>query len=405
MRPFSIVVRQCAWLAALWIGSWCSPAEAVIIGVGGSEVNAVAPSSNPSWSNVAATAGGSAVYLGNGWMITANHVGQAPVHFSNGMVLNVVPGSNRSLANPAGYSGTPDLRMFQVAGNPGLPALSMVATTPKAGSTVMMIGAGTNRGENLLSWQVTSADSGAVLNWKSATPGLSNVFGFGLLGTSSMQWGMNQVQPGGTVFTSSNTIVFSTRFDRVGVPYEAQAAPGDSGGGVFELVNGGWQLAGLIDAVQALTDQPDKTVVFGDSTYSTDLSQYRDQILNIVNGTVPQWQNPFNHYDVDHSGVVNNKDVLLLINEMNRNGQHDLTGAPGANDLYYDVNGDGKITPTDLIQVANAMFLNVANPPNADTLANNLTLVPEPSTAVLAGCGLASVWLAARLARRRRGKR
>ncbi len=65
------------------------------------------------------------------------------------------------------------------------------------------------------------------------------------------------------------------------------------------------------------------------------------------------WQNPDNHFDVNGNGVVEPLDVLLIVNEINRNGSRALP--PRTADFlhvpYYDVNGDGYVTPLDALLV------------------------------------------------------
>ena len=63
---------------------------------------------------------------------------------------------------------------------------------------------------------------------------------------------------------------------------EAQAAPGDSGGGVFYKNSSGWELSGMIYAIDTLPSQPGNTAVYGDTTYAADIATYRSQILAIA---------------------------------------------------------------------------------------------------------------------------
>jgi hypothetical protein len=139
---------------------------------------------------------------------------------------------------------------------------------------------------------------------------------------------------------------FITRFSSSGGPFQAQAVAGDSGGGVFQTVNGHSTLAGIIDAQTfPLPNQPSNAVVFGQTTYSVDLSVFHDQILNVLDAKVPLAQNQVNHFDVNNSGGAGVADLLLLQLEINNLPNHSMvvTRSPGPNGPFYDVNGDGVI--------------------------------------------------------------
>lgn len=65
------------------------------------------------------------------------------------------------------------------------------------------------------------------------------------------------------------------------------------------------------------------------------------------------WQNQTLNEDVDNGGTVDPLDVLILINEINRNGSRALDGSGITSPPYYDVNGDRTIAPIDVLQVIN----------------------------------------------------
>jgi len=67
------------------------------------------------------------------------------------------------------------------------------------------------------------------------------------------------------------------------------------------------------------------------------------------------WQNQLINEDVDNHGSVNPLDVLILINEINRNGSLDLDGSGTTSPPYLDVNGDRNLGPLDVLQVINAI--------------------------------------------------
>lgn len=71
-------------------------------------------------------------------------------------------------------------------------------------------------------------------------------------------------------------------------------------------------------------------------------------------------QNPRNALDVDNDGDVYPRDVLILINLLNRKGPHiiepltnDGEGSEPPLDIFIDVNGDGHFTPLDALILIN----------------------------------------------------
>ena len=361
-------------------------------------VTARAPADDPGWNNVAHLAGASAVYLGNRWVLTANHVGDGSITLSDGRSFAMVPGSSRQLANTgtAALFGNPDLKMFRLVDDPGLPSLTINTARPGTNTTLMMIGAGRDAEHGLQGWQLTNGANG--FTWKATALPLANATGFNLLPTSSMRWGTNDAAAG-SLFANNTTVAFSTTFDRVGGNYEAQAATGDSGGGVFQKVNGQWQLAGIMVSQQLLSNQPSDTSVFGDQTYSADLSFYRAQINDLLTRADSAWQNQANYYDVNRSGSVTGIDVLLIINDLQAHGVHTVSGTPGAGKGLLDVNGDGQITSNDALRIINALQGKTAEVAAVSTTSS---LVPEPSSLALAGVAITALTLVATRRRRRR---
>ena len=67
------------------------------------------------------------------------------------------------------------------------------------------------------------------------------------------------------------------------------------------------------------------------------------------------WQNPINPLDVDARGIVDPIDVLLIINELNKNGTHALPAERPSSAPFWDVNGDRFVAPSDAILVINRL--------------------------------------------------
>jgi hypothetical protein len=66
-------------------------------------------------------------------------------------------------------------------------------------------------------------------------------------------------------------------------------------------------------------------------------------------------QNPTNRFDVDNDGFVSPIDALILINDINKNGDRVLP-ANAPRPPYLDVDGDGSLSPLDVLSVVN--FIN-----------------------------------------------
>lgn len=365
-------------------------AQAVVVSTSNLPVTAVAPGDDPGWNNVAYLGNASAVYLGNRWVLTANHVGEGTIRLSDGREFIMAAGSGVQLNN-TGISaiGSPDLRMFRLADDPGLPALQIDTVRPPFGTALYMIGAGRDRATGLDGWQVSGTGTATV--WTPSGPPFANIYGYSLLSTSTMRWGMNEVSSN-QILINNNTVGFSTRFDHFSLPFEAQAVLGDSGGGAFRFVDDQWKLVGIMTAQQLMSNQPGATTVFGNSTQIADLATYRSQILGLVNRVDPAWQNQRNYFDVNGSGFVSPLDYLVIFNEITRSQPHSLEGSPATGQPYYDVNGDGMISQLDALRIMNALTAGNANPAAASASAlaatNDSVLVPEPATWVLSLGGL-----------------
>ena len=262
-----------------------APARGVIIDTFTGSGNTTAPPDNPGWANVGTVNNGSAVYLGNRWVITANHVGSGSTTLS-GTTYAMVPGSNVILSNNGtpGRTANADLLMYQLDTDPGLPALTIAATAPADTAAVTMIGAGRDRGA-LTTWFVNTIPNPWVWTVDNVTP---NAAGYAWAGSRTMRWGTNAItgtadwidyNPGFFV----SVLALQTTFDDLpGDSTEAQAAVGDSGGAVFSKNGASWELAGIMLAIDAYSGQPGSTAVFGNNTYSADLSFYRSQIVMVV---------------------------------------------------------------------------------------------------------------------------
>jgi len=221
----------------------------------------------------------SATYLGDGWVITANHVG-AGDFVLDGIVYPWLPGHEVRLDSNA---TTPaDLIMFPLAlPHPELPPLLIRSTPPGLNQFLILIGHGRDRGPSIV------FDPNGPF-----PPPPDPLDGWSWGATSSKRWGTNEI----AAFTSGlilGTVSFYTEFDAGEVLPEAQATIGDSGGAVFSLGPEGTQLAGIIYAVGPLPGQPANTSVFTNLTFIARLDYYSDQIEPLRAVPEPRTALPF----------------------------------------------------------------------------------------------------------------
>jgi len=274
----------CCTLAVVAVG-WPAVAPAVIIQTTTGTGNTTAPPDDPGWSAVGFLGIGTGVYVGDGWVLTAAHVGAGPITLA-GTTYQPAAGSSVRLTNGggAGLSAETDLVMYRLTTIPtGIAGVPIAAATPALGTPVTMIGAGRDRQPGLTEWSVNTAVDPWI--WTEVTAG-GNAAGYKATSTRSLRWGTNALSGTGEWISYGLGDVKSivTTFDDLRGTAEAQASYGDSGGGVFAKRGSAWELAGLMVVVDGYSGQPDpgSTAVFGDVTYSVDLSYYRPQIVALV---------------------------------------------------------------------------------------------------------------------------
>jgi len=170
-------------------------------------------------------------YTTGHWIITANHVGSSGITLG-GTTYSSVGGSAQQI-------GSTDLLLYRIdvsAGAPSLSDLTISASTPNIGQSVLMIGDGS--------------------------------------GTKT--WGTNTVDSYGNytlVNEGPTTVGLITTYSEI--DGEAQAQSGDSGGALFyEHASGQWWLSGILSGVN--------TTVNPNITASVAISNYYNDIVSIV---------------------------------------------------------------------------------------------------------------------------
>jgi hypothetical protein len=167
------------------------------------------------WDYVGSVGGNSAVYLGNGWVATAAHVGTGTFVLNN-VAYPMVPNSTQTF-------GTTDLILFEVSPTPLLPALPIRTTNPVSySSPVAIIGFGHTNGDRDLTWGYNT-----VTQQNEATP----------------------VTVGTVSYNSQDFWTFSgtTSNGSQSVTNDYGVVIGDSGGGafIFNPTTQMWELAGI----------------------------------------------------------------------------------------------------------------------------------------------------------------
>lgn len=363
-RPGILLFFQAVFVTA--IVTCADTSRAVIIALGDGSGNTTAPGGGVEWDNVGIGGSGStALYLGNGRVLTASHLGVNTVNLG-GIVYNAVPDSEVRLTN-GGVTFT-DLLIYQIDGDPGLPTLDISTIMPSLGTTVFMIGHGSNREADLTEWNTSMSEGNWI--WSEVPAGAYSGYKWASGGTK--RWGTNQITENDVVINAGygNVTSVRTTFTEFPGTSEAQAAVGDSGGGMFAFNPGTleWDLVGVMVATSAYHDQPADTSMFGNSTYAADVSYYRDQIIAMRDG-------PHVDGDINRDGVVDLGDFTLW---------GDAFGAVGTSPA--DVSGDGEVDIGDFTVWADN-FTGTAGVAALGIEAADEVAVPEPSTWLLLAIG------------------
>jgi len=236
-----------------------------------SESRETIPPDFPYWEHVTQRRyeGPSVLYLGNGFALTARHVGPGEI-FLRGEIVPPIANSKQTLLNANG--STADAMLFEVAlpeGFEDLPSLPIAKEPARIGEEVLLIGFGRVR-EKVVDVTVDGRSE----------------FGFSWSEKGAKRWGTNRIVTiGETLYqgswtTRSLAVVFDPPTTPETTRFEAQASVGDSGGGVFVKRDGQWLLAGMMTSVMGAAGAPARTSMYGDTTYAADLSAYREEILH-----------------------------------------------------------------------------------------------------------------------------
>jgi len=255
---------QCASILA-WL-VFAGPAAAIVMNEG--DGFATPPDRMVASGHVGTVAGGglTIVYLGEGWVLTASHVGAQDVEIE-GRVYRKAPEPPVQIYNDDRTEA--DLIAFRILGNPDLPDLAPLQisdSTPARGAFAILAGAGRDK---------DGSDRPLVDALRRIWRGRAN---------AGPSWGTNTIAGAservaiGDRVTDAIITEYSLVDDLFATPYEAQAVPGDSGGALFVADGGEFVLAGVLFAASDSTTYRSEPRL----TFAVNLASYREQIIAAI---------------------------------------------------------------------------------------------------------------------------
>ena len=251
------------------------------------------------WDYIGSVNSGSAVAVGQRYMITNRHF---TTYVGHTVTVQGVDYTVQEVINAPLFSGdAPDLRVIKL--ETPLPGYYDIynGTFPGANDKVIMAGTG---------YSGTIDVPGSTYTWNTGTG-------------RQLRWGTNE-QAGFTNITSGSYRSFCNilNFDVGDTEYEAGIASGDSGGGMFYNDGGTWKLAGIGAYVWHDSGAPPPYNV----NFFISMFLYGDWVSEtaVLAG------------DLNDDGWVNDGDVDVLCDN--------IGGDPG----IYDLDGDGSVDEDDL---------------------------------------------------------
>ena len=291
------------------------------------------------------------VYLGNGYVLTAEHVGAGNIDFGSGGAYNMVTGSATHLLNPTVASdptgsGQPtDLSLYRIAPNssgqlPGMAPLYLPTASTSTGTAVTLVSEGPWVARPSY-WTVNQSTD--PWTWTPATSSTGNEAGYDYSSYSPYfmgvkRWGSNTIS-NNLVYTidinGTYNYVHGLQFGfynfgtTAGAANVAALANGDSGGGMFTTnANGMTILSGILEAKFTASGQPAFTVSYGtgllsstpannfDYSAAIDIAWYASEIATQMN--LSQWTS------VATSGNWSDKNWNKFLNTIGRAGANQV---------------------------------------------------------------------------------
>jgi hypothetical protein len=252
------------------------PAEAIILFGLNNSANQTDPGTGAHFASVAliSDAGmtnpqGSAIHLGNGYMLTANHVGMQPYVTFDGSTYY-----ERDLSYiPTQVAANVDMKIFKLTAEPTVGAVNLYDGSSEQISDATQVGWGLGR-------DTTVPVDSATVAW-------------GDNSTIAKRWGLNV--PRGLAMVNyqagSYTAMFTVLGSDAGNPAglgdnEAAATTYDSGSALFQNLGGVWYLIGLTTAVETLGSSTFGNDQFNDPNghrnYFVRVSAYHSEIVALI---------------------------------------------------------------------------------------------------------------------------
>ena len=370
------------------------PAFAALIATGDGTGNTTAPASDPGFNRVGVVNGLSGVYVSNGWVLTASHVGEG-AFVLDGTSYAAVPGSTVRFTNSD--STLADLIAFKLATRPPLTDVAISDNPAALNTLITVIGYG--------------ADRGVATSWMGQS-------GWQWSGSHTKRWGTNRIS--GIDEFSLDTRAFQITFDNLSNPpagqHEADVVTGDSGGGAFTGSGSSARLVGILFARATFVGQPGSTSLYGNIGMIVDLYAYRDSILAIIdrpdcNDALDEDRDGLADFPSDpgcaSAADTSERGATLVCdngNDDDGDGLIDFPGDPGCANVS-DVWERGASYECDN-GVDDDLDLAVDFPTDSGCLhPSNPVEAPEPGLAFLLGAGVLAIAGAARSRSPRRNTR
>lgn len=239
-------------------------APALILSSGSNTSDITDPGTGAPWNQVVGvmdaagtTYDASGIYLGNGYVLTANHVALYSTVELGGVTYSI------DSSYTATQIGTADLKLFRITGAAATSTVHLDIDGVNGTGAVTIVGYGVGSG-------------GAT------TDGTSSGYLWGDSTTRDERWGTNTVESSATVVGSTTTSCWVTTFDSSAATTEAALTLGDSGGGMFQKVGNTWYLTGIAIGVPYSNES-----LYGESNYFAAVSVYSSTISQLISA-VPE---------------------------------------------------------------------------------------------------------------------
>lgn len=270
----------CCILALLSLAASRSALAIILVG-GGNLINVSAPGDGAPWDEVARVTNasgthktsGSAVHLGGGYMLTANHVSLSQGYVSfDGSTTYQIAGGSAVQVNSDGE--VLDLKLFQLLDHPGTTGVALFPEYAKGYEA--SFGAATQIG-----WGVGHAPVDGANPWT-----------WGDAGTSEKRWGVNAFEFAQTISYAHSGTNYSfesliTALDSDATTDEAAATIYDSGSGYFiKDASDNWFLAGTIVTVSTNGSSTFANDGNQDLNFAVRIAEYADEISALMSDPI-----------------------------------------------------------------------------------------------------------------------